>query len=592
MSKVRPGQGRHGPRGIVRAALLCAGAAALGLPGFASAQQLGTLLRGEVDETATTSDLLGGRLSATDPQTTAATQAGEGATDQAYQPASEGALPDTDTTSDAGAQPGAATKSIFDDDDGNDASDQSGASSTTPALSTARARAAARRQASQPEASAAGKRAADLKKKQAAGQTEEETDTATTGTVRARTIDSETELKARRDQEREEAVEGLDKKPEDDPYAPVGIQVGTFVVTPTAESGLTWTSNADSSTTGESALLSETTLRLNAISEWGGDKTTFDGFGNFRKTISGQEIKELRAGADAALERDLGHEWKALASLGYETGPESASSPVTITGTLEEPIKQTVTGSLGIEKQVGKVELRLTGNVEREVFGDAELVGGGTVSQSDRDSTLGTLVLRTGYEITPALTPFVELEYGKRRYDEALDSNGFARSATRTGARGGLEIDLGEKFKGELAAGWLEEALDDDRLPAVSGPTFDASLDWSPLRGTNVNLLATTEIEGATDAGDSGDILHSVLLTVTRQMRANLTGDIALGAGLRDYTGIDGRDTIWSAEAGMTWWLNRYVGLSGKVRHEQQESTLPDRDYKAESIFLGLKLQR
>ena len=79
---------------------------------------------------------------------------------------------------------------------------------------------------------------------------------------------------------------------------------------------------------------------------------------------------------------------------------------------------------------------------------------------------------------------------------------------------------------------------------------------------------------------------------VERQMRANLTGTASLGAFYRDYVGIDGHDVGWDAELGLTYWLNRYFGITGRGRHEQLVSNLPDRDYKAESVFLGVEVQR
>ena len=157
---------------------------------------------------------------------------------------------------------------------------------------------------------------------------------------------------------------------------------------PSLESGVTWTSNANSSPDGEPALLSELTLRLNAISDWASDKTTIDAFVNFRKTISARRSTRRAAASRARSSTSSDGDWKALGSIGYEIGPESASAPDAIEGTLEQPIKQTFEGSLGVEKDVGKLQLRLTGNVEREVFGDAELSTGGTVSQEDRNSTL------------------------------------------------------------------------------------------------------------------------------------------------------------------------------------------------------------
>jgi hypothetical protein len=579
MSGVRHGERERAPRSILRAALFCACASIALLPASAGAQDAGSILRGEVSEQDVNGELLplAQQKTALDDQKVKGHQREEdGIPAPAFQPASQGATPDEDTQTAP-----ARKKSIFTDD-----ADEAAQPVGRPR--TAAQREQERKKALEPAESASTR----LAKARQERDPNEEDDTETTGTVRAKTIDSETELKTKPDSEREEAIEGLDKEPEVNPYAAVGIRAGTFTVYPTVESGVTWTSNANSSSTGSPATLSETTLRLNAISEWGGDRTSIESFTNYRKTISGEEIEETRAGIRADLERELGGEWKALASLGYEFGPESASSPTAVEGTLEQPIKHTFDGSLGVERDVGKLQLRLTGNVEREMFGDAELSTGGSISQADQNNTLGTVVLRTGYEISPALTPFVELEYGQRVYDEELDSSGFARSSTRTGARGGLEIDLGEKFKGEVSAGWIDEDLDDPRLEDISGPSLAAALDWSPVRGTIVGLDAETTVEGSTTAGESGSLLHSATISVSREMRANLTADLAFGGALRDYTGSDGRDNIWNAEAGLTWWLNRYVGLTGRARHEQLTSNLPDRDYETNSVFVGLKLQR
>ena len=50
---------------------------------------------------------------------------------------------------------------------------------------------------------------------------------------------------------------------------------------------------------------------------------------------------------------------------------------------------------------------------------------------------------------------------------------------------------------------------------------------------------------------------------------------------------------LLNAEAGATWWLNRYAGLTGRLRHENaaQQPAGP-RLRPTNSVFLGLKLQR
>ncbi|WP_048647479.1 outer membrane beta-barrel protein [Nitratireductor soli] len=425
-------------------------------------------------------------------------------------------------------------------------------------------------------------------------QDEEELDDLATGTVRARSADAEERAALARAEAvnpRVSAVESSYEAADANPYAPLGLRLGTFTVIPTLEQGITWTSNADSSASGSEAVLSETTLRLNAASDWSRHAATAEAYGIYRKSVSGDDVSELQGGINGRLRLDLAGDYTALASLGYTVRPESASSPVIITGVEDQPLRHTIDGSLGLAKDLGKLRLSATGAVSRETYGDAELTGGGTLSQKERDATLATLRLRAGYQVSPALTPFVEAEIGRRFYDLKQDSAGYERSANRYAARAGVMLDIEEKLSGEVSLGWISEDLDDDRLDSVSGLALAASLNWSPQRGTTVGLDGATTIEGTTNAGESGSILYAGTLRLERQIRANLTAEAAAGASWRDYT--DGaHDLTLSGQAGMTWWLNRTLGLTGRARYETRTSSLPGRDYDATSVFFGVRMQR
>lgn len=572
MSGMSPGPSRSAHRLL----LLAAGAAALACSSAAEAQQASPL-RGPVSESQMRSELFG-RAGTRNAGANAEQE--DGIPSPAYEPASAGPIR---------AEPNTRSDSLFAEEPETDAFGNAAEPEPLPARapSTARARSEqSRAQAARPPQSAAERIAAER------ANEEEGLDDQPTGTVRAGTVDSEVDLTVDPGAERAEAIEAIDRTAEEDPFAPLGLRLGSFTVTPTLETGLTWTSNANYSTTRSPALFSETTLRLNAASDWSRHSANVNAYGTLRKSVSGERIDEKRAGIDANLRLDLLDDFRALASLGYSLGPESASSPITIVGSVGRPTRQTLSGSVGMEKDLGKFRFGLTGRAGRDVYGDAGLSGGGTLSQKDRNTTLATVALRGGYEISPALTPFAEIEVGRRNYDERIDSGGYERSTRRMAARVGTELDLGEKLNGEISAGWIEERFDDDRLKPISGASLDANLAWSPLRGTIVNLTGSTTVEGATAAGESGSILYSGGLAVDHRLRANLSGNLAFGAAYRDYVGIDGHDLTLSAELGLTWWLNRYAGITGRARHETQTSSIAGRGYTVDSVFLGLKLQR
>lgn len=394
------------------------------------------------------------------------------------------------------------------------------------------------------------------------------------------------------DNERVGAIEGGARRPQEGAFEPLGLRLGSFTLTARLDQGIGHTTNAAAAPGGRASVFSETGLRLDAVSSWSRHSAAIRADGTFRRSLSGARISEFEGGIDGELRLDLGHHLDAFVGLGYRVRPESATAPSAVADVVSRPLRHSLSGRAGISRDVGRVRASLRGEVLRDAYADAKLSDGTVVSQDDRDSTLATATLRIGYELSPALRPFVEGEAGRRFHDRKLDAAGYARSADRYSLRAGVELDLREKLTGEVAAGWLTERPDDDRLAAISGFVAAGRLVWSPVRGTNVELSGSTEVEGATAPGDTGSLLYSGSIAVSRDLRADLTGRALVGIDWRDYPGSGGRDLIYRGEASLTWWMNRNLGVTGRARHEAQHSTLSDRDYDATSVYLGMTLQR
>ncbi len=324
-----------------------------------------------------------------------------------------------------------------------------------------------------------------------------------------------------------------------------GIRVGSFILRPTVEQGITATSNADSSTTGSPAVMSETALRLNATSDWTSNLATIDAYGTFRTTLSGDEVQEGAGGVNAMLQLDLGNDYQAIGKLGYAIAPESAASPVSIANTTSEPLRQSLSWQPGAGKG------RWQGAFRRSPAALTTKAMATPISKAAARCRRRTATRRF---IRSRCAPDTRFRRPSRRssrpnigrnlYDLEYDTAGYARSSNQFGVRGGLALDLTEKLTGEVSVGWVVEDFDDPRLETISTPSFGADLAWSPMRGTMVGLSGATTLEGTTTPDQSGSVLYSGLLSVEREMRANLTGNVILGAGWRDYWGSDGHDLI------------------------------------------------
>ncbi len=430
---------------------------------------------------------------------------------------------------------------------------------------------------------------------QAAAPAETEQPDVVTGTVRVPPLADYETIDMRRERpesERERAIEARDRIADASPFAPVGLRLGTFNLFPSLEQGIGWTSNAGLVPGGRPSTFSETTLRLNTSSDWSRHSSYLNAYGTYRRSIAGERLSELEAGLDGQVRLDLADGYFATLGAGYTVRPESPTAPGAVADVVSRPNRHVLTGSAAVGREFGPVRVSATGRVARDMYDRARLSDGTTLSQRDRNSTLATVALRGGYSLSPALTPFAEVEGGRRLYDQRLDAGGYARSANRYAVRGGLELDFAEKLQGEISAGWLTERPDDARLASISGLALDARLDWSPVRGTNVGLTGTTAVEGTTTPGATGAVLYTGALTLSREIRSDLTATALLGADYRRYQGTGEHDVTLRGELGLTWWMNRYVGLTGRVRHEMQKSSLPDRDARATSVFMGMRLQR
>lgn len=388
----------------------------------------------------------------------------------------------------------------------------------------------------------------------------------------------------------EGSVDGRPRAPfEADPFEPQGLRAGSFILRPSLDQGIRATSNADNSASGSSGVLSETALRLNARSDWASHLATLDATGIFEKNLSGQYVSNPRGQIDAALRLDMSDDTRLNFGLGYSTNREDASDPNGISAARTRPLVHNLSAQAGVERDIGKIFARAVARVNNTRYGNAKLFNGDQLDQSDRNNTYVSMTLRGGFEVSAIIRPFAEVEVGRRIYQ---NDNGLDRNANQFGLRTGLQINSGEKLNGEFSVGYIGARSEDDRLRDTGGLSLDAAMNWSPQRGTDVQLGLRTYLDSSPDIGGNSSILYLANINVTRMIRADLSLNARLDASVRDNRDGSGTDYGMGAEAGATYWFNRFFGVDGKLRHEFIKSDVASRDYQSNSVYLGVKLRR
>ncbi|MDQ0458060.1 outer membrane beta-barrel protein [Rhizobium paknamense] len=367
----------------------------------------------------------------------------------------------------------------------------------------------------------------------------------------------------------------------------LGIRIGSMVLKPEVSQGVS-IERENNAGDRKNTTYWDNGLKGTLTSDWSRHELKITGDGSWRRKIAGDGDDDPAGRVDAALRLDLADDFAARLTAGYGFSRENTTDPNAIRdATVQSGVNQFSTGAL-IERDAGKLRGSVGITFDRYTYTDATLSDGSRLSNSDRNRNSVTLASRIGYEISPALTPFLEASVGKTRYDDARDSAGYARSGNLYGAKAGIASDLGEKLKGELALGYERASFDDSRLDDLGAMTIDGTVSWSPRRGTNVDLGLKTSIEPSTTAGVSGDVAYALTALVTHELRNNLVARLSGGTTWRNYRGASEDSTYYTAGFGLTYAINRTVDLTADVAYELSSSSTDDKTLRA---GIGLKLK-
>ena len=378
---------------------------------------------------------------------------------------------------------------------------------------------------------------------------------------------------------------------DDDAFAPVGVQLGTFIIRPSLDVGVQATDNADGGSGKDRAVGLLVAPAVSIESNWSRHSVQVEAAGT--AVQYGDRSTNVREGYARAKGRfDINRDTALDAEAGYALDLDTYTDPDTPSAAAERPANHTFTAGAGATHRFNRVSVRVGGEAARETHDAVRLAGGGTESRGDLDYTRYGLRVRTEIQAGPAFTPYVEGAGGQKHFDETVDSSGYRRSGNWGELTGGLLIDLGEKTKGEVSLGYYRESPDDRRLKDLSGLLANAALMWSPRRLTTIKLDLSTSVDPTSIAGASGSFVYSGTLSVVHQLNARLTMEAGVGIDYQRYVGADLRQTVYSGFAGASYALNRTAALQARYTHERTDGSGPGSDGDENIVTLRLRLQR
>jgi hypothetical protein len=379
-------------------------------------------------------------------------------------------------------------------------------------------------------------------------------------------------------------------RPTADPYEPLGIRAGSFVLYPSLTTTLGQTSNAVGAAGGAAGTFVILSPELSLRSDWARHEATLDLSGSFEHFPNGAADDRPKFEARATGRIDAGDMWTVPLSADYAFTTQAISDPDFPAGVDFPPGVHGLKGSIGVDR-TGPAVIQAEAKVNRTIYENGTS-GGLVVDQGDRTNTVFGARLRLGYAVTPSLAPFVEGELARREFDRTVDSDGLRRSGDLLFLRAGIAVDRGPILTGGLAVGFGIATFDDPALAAIRAFVVDGNVMWSPTALTTVTFDAATAFNPSTDLASAGSAVYDASAALAYAWRTNVSLQAKLAARHERFQGTGDVDTDATARLAATWKLNRMLWLTGAYEHEWLTSTAPGRAFQADAVRVELKAQR
>jgi hypothetical protein len=381
-------------------------------------------------------------------------------------------------------------------------------------------------------------------------------------------------------------------KAEEEPYGPAGVQAGAFVLKPSIEVSEGYDDNPFRVQNGPGSYFTTLRSELSAKSDWSRHELSFDLRGSFThySDVDHNDRPDaaaiVRGRIDVTKTTRIELEEKALLTT------QSAGTPDSVTGAKRPPNIYTLGSTVGVVQAFNRLELGLYGGFERNIYENAELLGGGVLNLSDNNYNTYSTRLRASYEVTGGVKPFVEASVDTRVFDTQVDTFGIRRGSDGVKADVGITLDRPEIIKGEASIGYGRRTYDDPTLPNIAGLMVDSSLVWKATPLTKVTFAVTSTIGESTLTTASGVFTHEAKVTIDHDFRRWLIGSVFASYGVDDYQGIGRIDDRFTYGGSLTYYLNRSFALRGELRQERLYSNVPGNNYTANIVLIGARVQR
>ena len=380
---------------------------------------------------------------------------------------------------------------------------------------------------------------------------------------------------------------------EDKPYDAVGIDVGSLRLTPFVTQSFGFDSNPDQAQTGlKPSAYSRTDGGLGVLSTWSSNELKADLHGGYNDYFSDPQANRPDAAGTIDYRYDVDHRTTLDSEARFAIESQRIGSPEVSNTAVDRPLISTFGGAVGGAETLGRLTLALHGSIDRTAYDNTKDSNGVLDDLASENFDDYGVHLRATYEVTPVLSPFVDVLVDRRIHDREVDLSGFRRDSDGVIGQVGSSFELNRLFTGEVSLGYGDRTYQDKTLKDVTGPVFNGSLAYAVTPLTTISFRAATSFDETTVAGASGAESHSATLEISHALLRNLTITGALSYLNTDYIGVPITENTLSETLKAEYHLSRSLVATATFNHEKLDSTSAGSSYAQDVFLLGLRWQR
>ncbi|XSG83357.1 MAG: outer membrane beta-barrel protein [Methyloligella sp. ZOD6] len=384
--------------------------------------------------------------------------------------------------------------------------------------------------------------------------------------------------------------------PAEDPYAPLGTRIGSFILYSELVADITTTDNALTTRTDpQSDWAPELQPDLRLSSDWNRHALSFNVNGDWSwyQRFESQNTSNYQALMDGRLDvtrrTNLTLELeKSQISEGRDQ--ENLPDAGVFSSDLQE---QHITA--GFNHRFNRVSLATVGSVTDYDYTDIVLIGedpDNPTDPLDRDYLEKEIRLRGSYEFNPDMTAFVDTALVKRDYKQEISSDGNQLGSEGYRIQAGLAFGLFGNITGEIGMGYgAQDPLDED-FALVDGFLLNADVLWQITPLTSLSLQARTNLDETTASDAAGAFTRFYGATLSHELKENVILGGFITYETAEYIGEDLDDSRWREGLTAEYLFNRNMALIATYEHTDYSSSDAIGDYKSNEVTVGMRLRK